>query len=400
MKGKELRLIVVVVLAVLVLTGWSVPNLQAQNTIQIGLLTEFTLPFLAEFSKNQQKAFDMALEEVNAAGGVMGKKLELVTEEVGGGLDQVTAGAEKLISRKQVPLMISTQFSTFTLALQKITEAYKVPLLVPISGSDKITEQNLKYTFRISARTGIAYAGMMVEFLKRYAKPKKVAIFYEQGGYGSDFGRKAKLLVEQAGWEIVMFEGYNPRAIDFKPLLTKAKSIQPDAIMVANFFLDAVLMIRQAKEINLNTLWIGSPGFGFPQFLSKDGAGKDAEYIFSIQQWNPNVPWPGAKEFAEKFRKRYNIDPDWNISQPYYAIHFVADVLKRAGSLDREKIRAALVATDIKESMYGPIKFDEQGQNLHPVLVAQVQNTQYVIVYPTDLARGKPNLTIPPWDKR
>src|SRR4029453_18922090 len=124
-------------------------------------------------------------------------------------------------------------------------------------------------------------------------------------------------------------------------------------------------------DFNPKVFTAGGSGFSLPDFLK--GAGETAEYTVSITQWTPDAAWSGARDWAAKFRARYNSEPSYHAVQAYVSLKVLADAITRAGTPGRRAIRDALRSTSM-DSIFGPISFDEKGQNAHPVAITQVLN--------------------------
>jgi branched-chain amino acid transport system substrate-binding protein len=159
--------------------------------------------------------------------------------------------------------------------------------------------------------------------------------------------------------------------------------------------------MRQSREVDLNPKFYTSAGTGFAaaEFPTEKGAGKNAEYTFSVSQWLPEAKWAGSKEFDAEFFKRFKTHPAYHAIQAYAALRVAAQAINNAKSLDPAKIRDAIKNINMPSTPFGPIKFDN-GQNQHPVLITQVQNGQYRVVFPADAAEAKPIIPAPVWSKR
>ena len=157
------------------------------------------------------------------------------------------------------------------------------------------------------------------------------------------------------------------------------------------------------KEIDNNPkMFAGSAaGYSIPEFL--EGAGDSAEYVYASTMWERTVPFPGAKEFDEKYRKKYNVTPPYHAAQAYASAYVCWDVLKRAKELTREGVREALVTTNLM-TIYGPVTFKSYGdfkqQTQLPTLVLQVQKKKFEVVWPTSAATGKYLFPVPKWSER
>lgn len=368
--------------------------------IKIGVVTSLT-GSEAKFGEAQKRGYDMALEEINAKGGIDGKKVTMIVEDDASKPEAAMSGIEKLVTQDKVPLLIGSYSSATTLPASKKATENQVPMIIPTASADNITEQGSKYIFRICSKSS-QYASNALDFLKDVAKVKKVGIIYENSNFGTSTANPAESYAKQQGMEVSFKESFQKGSPDFKPLLTKAKSTDADAVFVVSYLLDATLIMRQSRELDFNPqAYMGAgAGFSSSEFVRSDGAGTAAEYTLASTLWTPDVKWAGAKEFDDKFFKKYNVHPEYHAVEGYVALYTAADALKRAGSTDKQKVRDALAATDIKDTPFGPIKFDSNGQNNHAMLITQVKKGDFVTVWPKEVAVSEPILPTPPWKDR
>jgi branched-chain amino acid transport system substrate-binding protein len=151
----------------------------------------------------------------------------------------------------------------------------------------------------------------------------------------------------------------------------------------------------------LNPKYYTSAGTGFAaaEFPTEKGAGKNADFTFSVSQWLPAAKWAGSKGFDAEYFKRFKTHPAYHAIQAYAALRVAAQAINDAKSVEPAKIRDAIKNINMTSTPFGPIKFDN-GQNLHPVLITQVQSGQYRVVFPGDAAEAKPVIPAPSWSKR
>jgi branched-chain amino acid transport system substrate-binding protein len=393
------------VLAVLAVVASMVAGCGGTSTtsgsIRLGVVTSVT-GSQATFGEAQKRGYELALEEINAKGGVLGRKIELVYEDDASKAETAVSAMEKLATQDKVPLVLGSYSSAATLPMGAVADKYQVPLIVPTAATDKLTESGYKYVFRICAPSSV-YAGVMIGFLATEIKPKTLAIIFENTSFGTSTAEPAKAAAEAKGIKVVAYEYYTAGAPDFKPLLTKVKAANPEAVFFVSYLLDATLLLRQSKELDFNpTIYTGGgAGFSLEEFIAESGAGKNAEYTLSVTQWTDDAKWAGAKEFAAKFKQKYNVAAQYHSAETYATLYLAVDALKRAGAADSAKLRTALVATDIKDgNAFGPVKFNEKGQNTHPMLITQVQKGKFVTVYPKEYAAAPFIHPTPPWSKR
>ena len=374
----------------------------AADTIKVGVLLPLT-GSMAKFGEIEKRSFDMAVEEINAKGGVNGKKIELVFEDDTGKPDVGRSGLEKLISREKVPVITGGYASSVVAAGAPVAQQFKVPFVICTGAADDVTEKGYDYVFRIN-QTASEYPNAVKSFLQGVAKDvKTVALLYENTAFGQSSSKSFEKDAVDLGLKIIVKEGYQAGAIDFKPILTKVKAANPDMIYMVSYVMDASLLMRQSKELHINPKMFvgGGAGFTLPEFAKS--AGDAAEGVYSATLWVETLPFPGARKYAENFKKRYGSETEYHGAEAYSAMYVVADALKRAKSFTPKDIRDALAMTDMKTA-FGPVKFVSYGkktqQNKLDTYMVQWQKGELESVWPTGSATKKYIYPTPPWDKR
>jgi ABC-type branched-chain amino acid transport systems, periplasmic component len=387
------RLILVAVLAL--------AACQQSKPGRIGIITALSGTQQA-FGQAHDRGFDIALEEINASGGVLGKPLEVVKYDDQSKADIAAQGVAKLVDQDKVSALIGSYSSESTKAIVPLVARRGMPLLMPTATADNVMDNTEGWSFRLCAGA-IGYAEAMVGFFKDVGLPKSLAIVYENTNFGQANGASMKKAATAAGIPIATEESYTAKSPSYTAMLQKVKEKNPDAIYFASYLLDATSLMHQARQVDLNPRFFTAAGTGFsaPEFPTEEkGAGKDSEYTFSVTQWMPESKWPGSAQFTEKFKAKYGSTPAYHAVQAYTALKVMVDAVKRAGKWDPTAIRDALKATNMPETTFGPVKFDERGQNLHPVLVTQIQKGKYILVYPKSVAVGDPVIPTPKWSGR
>ncbi|HET9532942.1 MAG TPA: ABC transporter substrate-binding protein, partial [Blastocatellia bacterium] len=218
--------------------------------IRVGIVTSLT-GAEAKFGQAQRYGYEMALDEINAQGGVLGKKVELVYQDDTSKDEVAMTAVDKLTEDPEIRAIIGAYKSSATFPASAVANRYRVPMLVPSAITDEITRQGYEWVFRVCAPAS-AYGRAMVDFLTKAAAVARLAVVYENTQFGSSVARAALEQAPRAGIEIVAFEAYDPGGTDFTPLLTRVKSSGPEAVLFVSYLADATLLIRQAKEIDLN----------------------------------------------------------------------------------------------------------------------------------------------------
>jgi len=371
-----------------------------QPSARIGVIAAMT-GMMAAFGQAHQRGYAIALEEINAEGGVFGRPLALDFYDDQGKPDIAIQGAGKLVDQDHVPVVIGSGGSETALALVPVMTSKQVPLVVSTATADNILEQKSPWVFRLSASSANV-AAALVDFLKNHGAPKTMAVVYENTNFGQATVAAMRKAAANGGIAIVDEEAYNASAMSYSPMLQRVKEKKPEVLLFASYLLDGAALMRQSRQVGLNPrFFTAAPGgFGTAEFPTEDkGAGKDAEYTIAASQWVPQGKWPGSREFDEKFFARYGAHPAYQAMQAYAALKVVAAAIKQAKSLDPVAIRDALKNVRIESSAYGPIHFADNGQNEHPVFFTQVQKGKHTVVWPKDVAAAAV-LETPSWSAR
>jgi branched-chain amino acid transport system substrate-binding protein len=356
----------------------------------------------AKFGEIEKRSYEIAMEEINAKGGIKGKKIVLEFEDSQGKPDVARSIAEKLIDVKKQPVIFGEYNSSCSKAVAAVAEERKTPYLVVTGATDDITQQNYKYVFRLNP-TNAYYAGGLMSFFKEVVKPTSIAILYESSDFGTSGAEDMVKQAEKFPMKVLVKEQYEKGAVDFKPILSKVKSEKPDVIYMVSYVMDASLLMRQIKELRIDAKLYagGAAGFAIPEFIQS--AKEAAEYVVTATLWSPQVVYPGAKEFAEKYKKLYKDYPSYHGAEAYSALYIIKDVLTRAKSWTPDGIRVTMKATNTMTA-FGPIKFEDKAgytnQNFMDTLVLQVINGQFETIWPQKYATKKYVYPIPRWRDR
>jgi len=392
-----MRLKILAVFALVLVCGFSA---WGQSAIKIGVITSLT-GSQAAFGEAHKNGYSIALDEINAKGGVLGKKLELDWYDDQSKPDQAVQGVSKLVDQDRVPVLLGAYSSENTKAIVPSVTQRETPLIIPTATADNVMDSKSPWIFRICAGAN-DYAAATIAFLKKNGAPKTMAIVYENTNFGQSNKNAMAAAAKEAGINVVAIESYEAKSPDYKAVLQRVKQANPDVVYFCSYLLDASTLMRQTREIDLNPKYYTSAGTGFAaaEFPTAKGAGKNADFTFSVSQWLPEAKWAGSKEFDAEFFKRYKTHPQYHAMQAYAALLVAAKAMNDAKSTDSAKIRDAIKKLNLTSSPFGPIKFDANGQNQHPVLITQVQNGEYKVVFPAEAAQSKPIIPAPVWSKR
>ena len=385
---KKLVLVAVLCFALSLLTGPGVSL--AQDSIKVGIVLPLTGD-QAKFGEIEKQSFDLALEEINGKGGVKGKKLEFVIEDDTGRPEVGRSVVEKLITKDKVVLIGGGYSSSVTYAVAGVCQQNQMPFLINTGSADKITEQKWDYIFRLNPPAS-KYSASVEEVLAEVIKPKSVVILHENSLFGTSSAKSFEEECKKAGYNVLLKEGYEAGGIDFKPVLTRVKQLNPDIVYMVSYVMDAALLMKQSKELKITPKMFigGGAGFTLPEF--QQNAGVASENVISATLWHQVLPFPGAMEYYNKFVAKYNKETEYHGAEAYAAAYVITDVLKRAKSFKNEDIKKALSETDMM-TVFGPIKFTTwdkmTNQNKASTYVVQWLDGKLEMVWPKDLAAKK-----------
>jgi branched-chain amino acid transport system substrate-binding protein len=388
--SKGWKYILMVSVAISVLAFMSPAMVSAADTVQVGIVLPLT-GSQAAFGEIEQRSFELALEEINAAGGIKGKKLEFLMEDDTGRPEVGRSVAEKLITKDKVVMLGGGYSSSVTAGLAGVAQQNRIPFLINTGSADDITEKGFDYVFRLNPPAS-EYSSGVEEFLEKVVKPKSVAILYENTKFGTSSSKAFAKSCEKLGIKVMLNEGYEHAGIDYKPILIRVKQLNPDILYMVSYVMDAALLMRQSRELQLTPkLFIGGgAGFTLPEF--HENAGVASDYVVSATLWHQVLPLPGAMDYFNKFKAKYNKDTEYHGAEAYAAAYVIADALKRAKSFSRDDIKQALAETDMM-TVFGPVKFVSYGkkmnQNKLTTYVVQWQGGHLKLIWPTDLANAK-----------
>ena len=356
----------------------------------------------AKFGEIEKNSYQIATEEINAAGAIKGRKVVLEFEDSQGKPEVSRSIAEKLIDVKKQPVIFGEYSSSSSKAIAAVAEERKVPYLVVTGATDDITQQKYKYVFRMNP-TNAYYANGLISFFNEVVKPKSIAILYESSDFGTSGAEDMVKQAEKAGMKVLVKEQYEKGAVDFKPILSKVKAAKPDVIYMVSYVMDAALLMRQIKELRMdaNLYAGGAAGFAIPEFIQN--AKEASELVVTATLWSQQVKYPGAVEFAEKYKKRHGDYPSYHGAEAYSALFILKDVLTRAKAWTPDDIRVAMKATNMMTA-FGPIKFEDKegytNQNFMDTLVMQVIKGKHETIWPQKYASAPYVYPIPKWRDR
>jgi branched-chain amino acid transport system substrate-binding protein len=369
------------------------PVAQAQETVKIGVMVPLTGGNFSVVGEDMRRGFAMAVDEVNARGGLGGKKVEMI---VGDDQANPTVGigvAQKLYVRDNVAAIVGIYSSTVAKAVAAAVGQYKKPLFIA-GASASIVEDAVGHEPWYFHFYPYAYyiATTLVDFFKTLDPvPKTVAIAFENGVYGTSNTKLLKEQLEPAGFKIVAEESFKTGSPSMLPLIARLKAAEPDVVIVQAYVSDNILFTKQFKEANFSPRLIVMPEIFSQEFYP--AVGKSGEGLTGYTTWIPESTYAENQRWLRDFRSRYpeRTEPqDW-APIAYTSMKMVLNSIRDVGT-DPAKLIARL-EQETTDSPFGRVKFSQSKNGHHQVLtnmqIVQYQDGKKVIVYPKEQASAK-----------
>ncbi len=331
----------------------------AADTVKIGLMAPLTGKWANE-GQEMKQVVDLLAERLNKAGGVLGKKVEVITEDDAGDPRQGALAAQRL-STQGVVGVVGTYGSSTSEATQNIYEENGIIQIVNASTAVRLSEKGLKFFFRSCPRDdeqGIVAAKTLLG--KKY---KKIALLHDNTSYAKGLGEEVKHELEKAGVKPVFFDALTPGEQDYSTILTKIKKANPDVVFFSGYYPEAGLMLRQKKEMGWNVPFVGGDATNNPDLIKS--AGKDAAdgYLLTSPPMPGDLPSAEAKAFMKDFKAKHGRIPGsiWSVLAGD-GFMVLCEAVKGAGAADSKKM-ADYMKTKMKNfpGLTGKLSFDAKG---------------------------------------
>jgi branched-chain amino acid transport system substrate-binding protein len=321
-----------------------------------------------------RKGYQLALETINARGGVLGRPLELIVEDTQSKAGESATAVRKLISRDKVVALLSGGTSTNAMEAAPLAEAAKVPLVASASTNPRVTEMGT-YTFRVCFIDPFQGA-VLAKFARENLKARRIALLTAVNSpYSIGLSRTFRDAFTAAGGQIAVEQKYSDGDKEFRAQLTAIKAANVDGIFLPGYFAEAALVCQQAQAFGLKLPIFGGDGWQSPD-LTKLG-GKAVEGTYFATHFSPEENTPVVQEFAGRFRAKHRETPSAGAALGYDTLMLVADALQRAGTTEGPKLRAALAATKDYPAVTGRITMDTQRNATKAAVIMVVRDGEF-----------------------
>lgn len=375
------NLIVTCVLAAVVAAGCKQKQ-QNANEIVLGEFASLTGP-TATFGTSSDRGLQLALDEINASGGILGKRVRVIPEDDNSDANQAVNVVQKLVNSDNVLAVIGEVASKRSLAGGGVCDQYHCPMLSPASTNPEVTVENGKvkpYVFRICFTD--TFQGRIDGKFAAQQGWKKVAVMTNiDEDYSKGLAKSFRKEFTKSG-TIVADESYGGDTQDFKSSLSRIKEKAPDAVYVPGYYNEVGLILPQAKQVGLDVPFFGGDGWDSPLTRKLPEAAGD----FFSDHYSADDPAPQVQNFVKAYEARYHETPDAMAVLGYDAMRVMADAIKRAGKLDRQAITEALAQTKDFPGASGTITIDADHNARKPIDILQLKNGTAVLykTYPPE----------------
>jgi branched-chain amino acid transport system substrate-binding protein len=424
-RSSVVALCLVIPLCLMVCVAHPVAAQGKPSIIKIGALWPLSGPTSRE-GQEAKAALELAKEIINqktdlkgiplAEGeglpNLSGAKIELVWADSQGKPEVGRAETERLITVEKVVAMIGAYQSAIVLAATPVSERYGIPFLVADATNAEICKKGFKTVFRTTP-INPAYVrdtqAMIDEFQKKFnTHYKRVAFSHDPSFQGVDYARDGKEMAERSGYSVVGDITTQDPATDVTPDVLKLKSMQPEVVILHHYSANAILLQKAFGKYKLDAKAViaYSNSYNLSEFLN--GAGKEADYLFTPGTFPPRLigTVPKIQQVNEMFKKKSGLDRMSDVAaRDIQALLVLADAINRAKSTESSAVVKALSETNLRQDQiimpWKGVKFDATGENtLASIVMQQIINAQYEIVWPDNMATAKPVWPAPKWDER
>jgi branched-chain amino acid transport system substrate-binding protein len=327
----------------------------------------------AAFGTSTVQGVRIAAEEINAAGGVLGRKIRLVVEDDQGRAEEAASAVTKLITADGVVALIGENSSNQSLAAAPIAQANGIPMISPSSTNPAVTEKG-EYIFRVCFTD--PYQGKaLAAFVRNNLKLDSAAILQDQkNDYSVGLAAVFQKEFEAAGGKIVAKQSYAGGDTEFRPQLTAIRTSKPQVLFVPGFYTDVGQIANQARDLGLTVPLVGGDGWDSPVVIQIGGKAIEGSY-FSDHYFVGDTR-PVVQKFVNEYQKRHGKKPEATAALGYDALHIWANAAKRANSLDKKAIRDQIAATKDYVGVSGTISMGADRNPIKPVAMIKIENGQ------------------------
>jgi branched-chain amino acid transport system substrate-binding protein len=335
----------------------------------------------SSFGQSTKNGVEMAADEINKAGGINGRQVQIITEDDQGEPNKAATVVTKLINQDRVRALLGEVASSNSLAAAPKAQEAKVPMISPSSTNPAVTQVG-DYIFRVCFIDPFQ-GEVMAKFSSNNLKAKRAAILYD---FNSDYSRGLRQFFissfTKLGGQIVSEQSYTQGDRDFSGQLTAIRATNPDVIYVPGYYGEVGVIANQTRQLGIKAPLLGGDGWDSPRLWELGGAALNGNYISN--HYSVDDPSPSIRKFVADYQSRFNILPDALAALGYDSMKVLADAIKRAGGTESAKLRDAITQTQNFPGVTGSISIDKDRNAVKPAVVLKLQDGKFV--YATTIA--------------
>src|SRR5215208_8206962 len=325
----------------------------------------------SSFGQSTKNGVEMAADEINKAGGIDGRQIQIITEDDQGEPNKAATVVTKLINQDKVQAVLGEVASSNSLAAAPKAQEAKVPMISPSSTNPKVTQVG-DYIFRVCF-TDDFQGAVAAKFAANTLKARKAAIL---GDFNSDYSKgMSQYFIQEftgSGGQIVGQQTYTQTDADFKGQLTAIRALAPDVIFVPGYYGQVGGIAKQAKELGITAPLLGGDGWDSPKLFELGGTALDGNYM--VNHYSTDDPSPAVQKFVAAYKAKYGAVPDAIAALGYDAMNVLADAIKRAGTTESAKLRDAIAQTKGFAGVTGSININESRDAVKPAVVFELKD--------------------------
>ena len=359
-------------------TGSTVGASSSGGVIKMGLVAGVT-GGSAIYAAQMVNGTKLAVKEINAEGGILGKQIDLIVGDDKSTPEEAVTVTQKMVNQDKVSVWLGTVSSTNTLADLSVTNKAGILAMAPIAAADSITETGSGLVFRNCANNSMQVK-QLCDYIAKNRSEKKFAIIAENTEYGKSLVDNFQKDITALGCQVLDTEYYTVGSTDFYNQLTNLKQRSPQGVTICGMVAEGAQILKQAKELGLNTQFFSFGGFMGEQPIQLAGAAADG--IIHTEYFTPVKGDPVIEKFVDSYTKEYGKTPDTYYSAGMYdAVYLVKAAIEKAKTADDDQAIAKAMQSINYKGVMGTVTFDEKGQANMKVWMGQVQNQKQVVIY-------------------
>lgn len=339
------------------------------DKVRIGVFMSLTGD-TANFGISSTNGIKLAADEVNAAGGINGKQIELLVQDDRSDASEAATIVTKFVTQDQVHGILGEVASSRSIAAAPIAQNAKIPMLTPSSTNPEVTKKG-DYIFR-SCFIDPVQGAAIAQFGAKSLNAKRGALMVDRkNDYSTGLEKVIKEVFTRLGGEIVITQSYQAGDQDFNAQITSIKGGNPDVIFVPGYYGDVGLFAKQARDKGITVPILGGDGWDSPSLYKIGGAALNGCYFSN--HYSPDDAAPNVQKFVTDYKTKYGSVPDALAATAYDAAHIMFDAIKRANSLDGKAIRDALAATNEYPGVTGKVTFNSDRDAVKPIVMIKIE---------------------------